>query len=438
MTTVNRIKKLLNYFIFILLFSTSCGESESYQEKKSTDVIHINLDNANVEDISDMMDTSFFRVVALETTPEALVGGQIKDVFYRNSRIYVAEKQSKGIFMFDENGKFLNKIQSPGEGPEDYIDLSQVRITDDNIYIYDMYGLKILCYDMDCNFQNRINVRPIMKEVINPNFMWVVDGRMFFANLFMLEEANTVKKFGSPAYKVASMDMDRNNVKYYLPYDIKSSTEPATYFYLGNQSYKEIDGQVRFMTARTDTIWRATRDDVVPEYVLDFGEQQLPASMIKGEFKDIYENDEYDKYALVKSIHDTPRYLILYVNYENTISPSMPEDVVSDSKKRTEWMRKERKTDMYHIFIDKKSGKIRTVNNMMISAFDRYSTMINITDGPYLISYETMHPTFFGKDGKMKPTSRPSNPRYERAINEVYSTLTLNSNPIITILKFKE
>ncbi len=37
--------------------------------------------------------------------------------------------------MFDENGKFLNKIQSPGEGPEDYIEMSQVRITDDGIYI---------------------------------------------------------------------------------------------------------------------------------------------------------------------------------------------------------------------------------------------------------------------------------------------------------------
>ncbi len=306
------------------------------------------------------------------------------------------------------------------------------------VYIYDVPGRKVLCYDMDCNFQKVIYTSSVMEEIINPNFMWLVDGRMFFANLFMLEEANTVKKFGTPAYKVASMYMDKKNVKYHLPYDIKSPTEPTTYFYLNNQSYKEIDGQVRFMTARTDTIWRATRDDVVPEYVLDFGEQHLPASMIKGEFNDIYENKEYDKYALIQKMYDTHRYVILRVKYENGKSSSVPEEIAQDPMKQREWLRKNRRTNICHVFIDKKTGESRAISNLSMSAFDRYNMMIENTDDPYIISYEYPLPPFFDKDGKRKPSFKRSNIRYERAINEAYEAFTLNSNPIITILKFKE
>ena len=45
---------------------------------------------------------------------------------------------------------------------------------------------------------------------------------------------------------------------------------------------------------------------------------------------------------------------------------------------------------------------------------------------------------FFVVNGKRKPSFKRSNIRYERAINEAYESFTLNSNPIITILKFKE
>ena len=414
---------------------SSCGSKEPPLPKE-VKTIHLDVDKAEKhKDISEMFDTSFFSVIPLETKKECLIGGEIKNIFYRNDRIYVWEEQTKGVFMFDKNGKYLNKIQTPGEGPNEYINLSKVRITDDRIYLEDNYGSKILYYDLDCNYLGKISERDFYKNTFNPNYFFVLGDRMYFFNFFL---DTYPEKYGSP-YKACSTDMELRNPKKFLPYDIKNA--PSSYFYLAEQFYASVNGNVHFMCTKYDTIYVATKDTIVPKYVLDFGDKQLPARLSKADLLEVRENMEYDKYVLgIKKLWDTKNYLILYFTYGSFPASqcTYPDDIKKDTKKMNEWSRKW-PTNEYHVFIDKRTGEYSLANGINISKFGRYRTRFTFVDGNCIISYEPVHPVFFDKDGKMRGEfSCPNNLRYQRTVNEVNATLNPNSNPVITVFKLKD
>ena len=105
-------KHLLLSVILSVLFVVSCARKDNtVTENNGIKTIKINVDGCEKDmDISDMFDTSFFRIVPLETTPECIIGGKIKNVFYRNGRVYVVEEMAKGVFVFDDNGKFRSLL----------------------------------------------------------------------------------------------------------------------------------------------------------------------------------------------------------------------------------------------------------------------------------------------------------------------------------------
>ena len=141
-------KKLLFVFLFAFIVVSCARKDNSVAGNNDIKTIKIDVDGCEKDmDISDMFDTSFFRIIPLETTPESLIGGEVCQVFYRNDRLYVVEKMAKGLFVFDDNGKFLSKIQSYGQGPEEYIEITAVSITDDRIIVFDQFSRKVLIYD---------------------------------------------------------------------------------------------------------------------------------------------------------------------------------------------------------------------------------------------------------------------------------------------------
>ena len=116
------------FILIVLSILMGCGNID---KKAHYEVPHIHVDVNTAEkhmDMSEYLDTSFFKAIPLETTAECLVGKDIMNVWYRNGRIYVWEEQTESVFMFDENGKFIDKIADQGEGPREYLNIKNVTI----------------------------------------------------------------------------------------------------------------------------------------------------------------------------------------------------------------------------------------------------------------------------------------------------------------------
>ena len=120
-----------------VLFFLSCAGDDRTAETHAEDMKTIKVDVENYisgsYDISDMLDTSFFIAAPLQTTPECLVGDDLKRIFYKNGFIYVLDKMTKGVYIFDVKGSMVGKIRSVGQGPEEYINLDDMYVTDKNV-----------------------------------------------------------------------------------------------------------------------------------------------------------------------------------------------------------------------------------------------------------------------------------------------------------------
>lgn len=76
---------------------------------------------------------AFVKFVKLETTGNNLIGSISQILFSQNKIIIVDWEVSKSITVYDESGRFLNKIGALGQGPEEYVFLRHVALTPDTI-----------------------------------------------------------------------------------------------------------------------------------------------------------------------------------------------------------------------------------------------------------------------------------------------------------------
>ena len=110
------------------------------------------------------------------------MGSQIKQMFYRNERLYIYEEQTGGLFIFGDKGKYINKIYNRGEGPNDYVNITSVYITADRIFVLDEMGRKILYYDLNGKYLGRISLNSIADVNIPVHNIFVSSGRVFLVN----------------------------------------------------------------------------------------------------------------------------------------------------------------------------------------------------------------------------------------------------------------
>ena len=110
------------------------------------DIIFIDVDKIE-STIIDSVSIKEVSYVLLETKPECLIGN-IHKLMITDSMIYVFDKlDTKTIFCFDKDGKFIYKIDKIGKGPGEYLDVLDFDVDEKEIvYVYDNARKKLITY----------------------------------------------------------------------------------------------------------------------------------------------------------------------------------------------------------------------------------------------------------------------------------------------------
>ncbi|MFW6326870.1 MAG: 6-bladed beta-propeller [Bacteroidota bacterium] len=117
------------------------------------------IDNSSSIDLSKNHNVSVFdvfsdvKVIKLETTDDILVS-EIRRVKYYNSRYYILDEQSQQIFCFNEDGKFVFKINSQGKGQGEYHYITDFAIDEKNeqLVVLDPVVQRVHFYDLNGGF----------------------------------------------------------------------------------------------------------------------------------------------------------------------------------------------------------------------------------------------------------------------------------------------
>lgn len=157
--------------IFTLLIALAYGLVIIAQDKVVVPVVDLGKDYT--EKVLKLSDIGNVRYVPLETLEESLIKSY-NHIAMDSERIVITDRSQNQVFIFDENGKFLNKISQCGGGPKDYqrITLSCVDFGRKFVYIWDNTLLnRIKVYDFNGAFVKQIN----LTAVPWPDQMYVYD-----------------------------------------------------------------------------------------------------------------------------------------------------------------------------------------------------------------------------------------------------------------------
>ena len=195
--------------------------------------------------------------IPLETNPECIMPGHTGRVILYKDLIIIQYGGQEGIYIFTREGRFRKFINPIGPGPNECRSIRSIDIYNDEIYLYDFKGGKILVVDLDGNPLRTINTPLYPYDIIhNSN-----------GDILMYQQKELFE--GKPSDIVGYNEQESRFYNYMPAGHIKQSRFlPARVF------FNTINGPVMAVTA-CDTIYSINNDKSEPAYVLDFGKSGL-------------------------------------------------------------------------------------------------------------------------------------------------------------------
>ena len=141
--------KRINYFIITLFLITGYAGSI----KSADELVVINVTKSYPKKELNLKDIVDIEYIPLETTNEFLCPGNLKATVSDNL-IAVTDPKGSAIILFDRTGKGLKNINKRGQGPGEYLMVSEIALDEDNneMYVLDMILTQIFVYDLQGKF----------------------------------------------------------------------------------------------------------------------------------------------------------------------------------------------------------------------------------------------------------------------------------------------
>lgn len=137
--------KLESFFFFsFFLFLAGCGNQSKPVSVEQEIITPLSAGNA-VDDLLPYIDS--VEVVPLETTGKALIGLVGKILLLPNGNVLI--KSTASMFMFSPEGKFLFQIGKNGRGPEEFLTIDDVCLSQDARELWILGGCEIVKYSTE-------------------------------------------------------------------------------------------------------------------------------------------------------------------------------------------------------------------------------------------------------------------------------------------------
>ena len=288
-------KNLISFSFLSFIFLLSCHSGSNKITPKSTSIsspcIKVNFNE--MKDISETRSLFFksFRRIQLETDTSMLIGN-IDKIILNGDRIYIIDKNiTSSIFIFNQNGRFVNKISRKGEGPNEYINLHDMFYDkiENTINIISWAGNGSQYKIMSFNRDGYKLMKQFSPELVFYQAERMKDGRYIF------HSKNQSSLPGiSMDVSIYSNTLNRLFDGIKIPSYILNKT-----LFSSQYLFEDKKGNFYSTSAYTTDIYKIESDSVCLYYHYDFGQYSLPDEFkTAGKIKDLVSNFQIHKYVI--------------------------------------------------------------------------------------------------------------------------------------------
>ncbi|MDR3184121.1 MAG: 6-bladed beta-propeller [Prevotellaceae bacterium] len=267
-------KYCLTYIIVILLFvlANSCDNNKTGKTSAEYDMIKVDINQTGILDYNDYF--ASVNLTPLETNEESLIA-QIDKLYITDKYIIIFDQKAMNILLFEINGRFLNKIGSKGNGPDEYAFFNDIQFNkkDSMIYAHERFRNCIYTYDLSGKL-----IKKSSRSKISFNSFYKTDEGYWVYSCF--ESGNPEK------HNLMLLDEDLERVKKaFFPQESFINTTFSSTFITDEKE------KVFFIYPSSNIIYELLREDALPFAQIDFGNKTMPYKQIT-QLKNM---DEYDK-----------------------------------------------------------------------------------------------------------------------------------------------
>lgn len=219
--------------------------------------------------LSTLFDKTKF--VKLETSSENLLS-DIRKVFSFEDLIVIGS--GKSIFLFDQNGKFINKIDRTGNGPEEYTRLSDfdINYSKREIAVLDKGLKQILFYDFEGNY-----IRNILFD------FWAVKLKYLSDDKYLLYSGNETSDNQDGKFTILTSEGVECNFH-------KIDKNKSNYLHVnGLQNFYKNKDELLFNENFNDTIYSKIDTVFIPKYVFSYDNMNIPKVFFEKSYANIME-----------------------------------------------------------------------------------------------------------------------------------------------------
>lgn len=397
-----RMKKYY-YFVLLIIISTSCISDVTKRELTADTSIYIDRDKIKTEV---MKKASIYvedvQYIPLETNNENLIGDVTKVILSSNF-IHIYDYLSDNIYQFDYNGKYIRKIGSRGNGPNEYMRITSFSVNQDteDIAIYCEIKQSIIEFTSDGQIISENKLGFLCNDLIHYE-----DGFMLYGgrlpNEYIFNETFPKQK------RLIKIDSEYEIVETYLPTVYNAELLQTTITSERNCLYYTTDNQLRLLEKPNGLVYDVN-ENMEPVYIVDFYKYTIPLSFFydqiisKKEIQSLKNGD----YCYLSSFYETDDYIYLsYVvnSYDRMISQCF---YVKGNKESINigpvWV-----NDMDNIAMP---TIISSFDNTLVGYYDAYEMRVMIDS----------------KSNELTPK-----------ISELSKILEKSDNPILSIIKLRD
>lgn len=255
--------KYIYAFILLILLLYACNQNNtSVEEVAILPVAPEKL--SSPEELFDFSDT---KVITLETNKGNLLS-DIRKVQIYDDKIFIQD-ESPILYVFDMDGYYLYKIDHLGQGPEEYIQLSDFDVFDSCIYICSKVEKKLKVYNLKGDYLTTYNF----------DDDWYSNIQVQYPFVYLYSDYGSQKLKSLTIYNLNKEQV----VAEYMPIE-----ENQSYSVRRPTFVKNDDGTTLLARVFDDNIYQLTDNILEKKYQIDFKtEDQLPKNIYEIDFVEL-------------------------------------------------------------------------------------------------------------------------------------------------------
>jgi hypothetical protein len=241
-------------FILCLISFTSCKRNN----REVNSALNIAIENFKNQQIRISDIVTDIRIIPLKTDDDNLLGN-IKDICFSDRYIYVLDDLTASVFMFGmEDGAFLKKIRTRGNGPGEYINPVAIRHDSLFVYLLDLPTKRIIVYNEELEA-----IKTVRLSVSASDFVCTDNGFL----LYSMDDS-------PQSYKLIYTDATGRVTDKFIP--CTESNNSGIYNWGRAQNFSTCNRKVFFSEPFSSKIYLWQNEHLLMNYRLDFKKYTIP------------------------------------------------------------------------------------------------------------------------------------------------------------------